>query len=132
MTSQTAFTGVAVRGCILFHHLEPGSALSRANANTTRDASTPCAAPVMYCTTTIRLQIASIPRLPSTSRKSWPIGSGSEVASKSGTEVAAKEAAMKSSQPSEAVAPTPTSIAIGAARAAPAVSSEMCGAESYA
>ena len=44
----------------------------------------------------------------------------------------AKEAAMKSRQPSEAVAPTPTRIAMGAARAAPAVSSEMCAAESSA
>ena len=130
MTSQTALTGVLVQGCIFFHHLDPGSALSRANANTTRDASTPWAAPVTYCTTMIRLQIASIPRLPSTFRKSWPIGSGRSVPRSCETEAVAKEAAMNSSQPSDAVAPTPTSIAMGAARAALAVSSDICAAES--
>ena len=46
MTSQTAFTGVWVLGLIRFHQREPGRALSRAKANTTRDASTPWAAPV--------------------------------------------------------------------------------------
>ena len=46
------------------------------------------------------------------------------------TDAVANEAAMKSSQPREAVAKTLTRIAIGAARAAPAVSSAMCAAES--
>lgn len=45
MTSQTAFTGVWVCLFIVFHQREPGNALSRAKAKTTRDASTPCAAP---------------------------------------------------------------------------------------
>ena len=45
MTSHTAFTGVCVYGFICFHQREPGSALSRAKANTTLEASTPCAAP---------------------------------------------------------------------------------------
>lgn len=45
MTSQTALTGVWVYAFTRFHQREPGSALSRANAKTTRDASTPCAAP---------------------------------------------------------------------------------------
>jgi hypothetical protein len=48
MTNQTAFTGVCVRLLMRFNRCEPGSALSRANANTTRDASTPWAAPVTY------------------------------------------------------------------------------------
>ena len=47
-TSQTALTGVCVYRFICFHQREPGSALSRANANTTREASTTCAAPVTY------------------------------------------------------------------------------------
>ena len=37
---------------------------------------------------------------------------------------------MYSNHPSDAVRPTPVKMAIGAARAAPAVSSEMCAAES--
>ena len=81
-------------------------------------------------TTMIKLQMASMPRFPSTSRKSWPIGSGRGDASRSGTDAAAKEAAIKSSQLREAVAPTPMRMAMGAARAAPAVSSEMWAAES--
>lgn len=46
MTHHTALTGVCVRGLMCFHQRDPGSALSRANAKTTRDASTPWAAPV--------------------------------------------------------------------------------------
>lgn len=46
------------------------------------------------------------------------------------TDVVAKDAAIKRSQPSEAVAKTLIRMAIGAARAAPAVSSEMWAAES--
>ena len=76
MTSHTAFTGVPVRGWICFHHLDPGSALSLANAKTTRDASTPCAAPATHPARMTRLQTASIPRLPSASRKTLPIGIG--------------------------------------------------------
>ncbi len=62
MTSHTALTGVCVYGLIFFHHVEPGRALSLLiskvdivrewsgtnleKAKTTREASTPCAAPV--------------------------------------------------------------------------------------
>lgn len=52
--------------------------------------------------------------------------------SKSSTEDVANEAAMRSNQPNEAVADTLMRIAKGAACAAPAVSSEMCAAESSA
>ena len=41
ITSHTALTGVCVCLFIFFQKREPGSAPSRANANTTRDASTP-------------------------------------------------------------------------------------------
>lgn len=145
MTSHTAFTGVWVYGLMRFHQREPGKALSRANANTTRDASTPCAAPVTYytfddvdqvglrsekeeertCTTMIKLQIASMPLWPRTSRKSWPMGKGNVLSQVAVTLAVAKDAAMSSSQPRTAVALTPTRIAIGALRAAPAVSSEI-------
>ena len=74
--------------------------------------------------------IASMPCLPSTVRKSCPIGRGRSVDRRSGTDADANEAAMKSSQPSDAVPNTLTRIAMGAARAAPAVSSAMWAAES--
>ena len=77
-----------------------------------------------------KLQTASIPRFPSTSRSSWPIGSASSVSSKAETETVAKEAAMMSIQPRPPTAAHETRIAIGAARAAPDTSSEMCAAES--
>ena len=44
-TSQTALTGVRVRGLMARQWRDPGSAASRAKAKTTRDASTSCAAP---------------------------------------------------------------------------------------
>jgi hypothetical protein len=78
----------------------------------------------------MKLHIASIPRFPRTSRNSWPIGSGRVVAKSFGTDAVANEAAMYISQPKSCVAPTPIMIAMGAARAAPATSSEMCAAES--
>jgi hypothetical protein len=78
----------------------------------------------------IKDHMASMPCLPRTVRKSWPIGSGRSVERMSVTDVVANEAAIKSNQPSEAVAKTLMRIAIGAARAAPAVSSAMCAAES--
>lgn len=81
-------------------------------------------------TTIIRLHIANIPCLPSTLKNNWPIGKARSVLSKSGTDVKAKDAAIRVSHPSEAVAPTPMRIAMGAAFAAPEVSSEMCAAES--
>ena len=148
MTSHAAFTGVWVCLLSLFHQREPGSALSRAKANTTREASTPCAAPVTYfrrsqwfcastvprrrrtCTMMMKLQRASIPFLPRTLRNSWPIGNGRSVPSRASTDEVAKDAAMSSSQPRDAVSKTLTRIASGAAFAAPAVSSEMCAAES--
>lgn len=74
--------------------------------------------------------MASMPCFPSTVRNSWPIGNGRSVPRMSGTEAVAKEAAMNSSHPSDAVPKTLTRIAIGAARAAPAVSSAMWAAES--
>ncbi|PSR73311.1 hypothetical protein PHLCEN_2v10839 [Hermanssonia centrifuga] len=81
-------------------------------------------------TTMIKLQRASMPFFPSTSSISCPIGKGRSVARRSDTEAVANEAAIKSSQPRDAVAPTLTRMAKGAARAAPAVSSEMWAAES--
>ena len=84
----------------------------------------------LTCTTIIKLQIANIPFFPNTSRKSCPIGKARSDSSKSETEPSANDAAIRVSHPRDAVAPTPTSIAIGAARAALVVSSEMCAAES--
>jgi hypothetical protein len=55
---------------------------------------------------------------------------GSSEESRSGTELVAKEAAISSNHPSDAVDPTPKRMAIGADFAAPAVSSETCAAES--
>ena len=147
MTSQTAFTGVCVYEFICFQNLEPGNALSLEKANTTREASTPCAAPVtnsfhlstfkrpadhsgLTCTTIIKLQIANIPLLPRTSRNSWAIGKGKVVVSRPATEEVAKDAAIKINQPNDAVPATPRMIAIGADLAAPADSSLMCAAES--
>ena len=78
----------------------------------------------------MKLQIVSIPFFPNTSRKSWPIGRGSGESSKSETDAVAYEAEMYRSQPRDDVSPTPTRMAIGAARDAPAVSSEMWAAES--
>ena len=74
--------------------------------------------------------MASIPFLPSWFKNTWPIGKGRSVFKISATFVVAYDAAMNNSQPKDAVKPTPVSIAIGAARAAPAVSSAMCAAES--
>jgi hypothetical protein len=96
----------------------------------------------------IKLQIASIPRLPSVSRKSCPIGSGRSDSRRLDTEYVAKEAntseyskvvgavegcdlpAMRRSHPRDAVKKTPVMMAIGAARAALEVSSEIWAAES--
>lgn len=77
-------------------------------------------------------QMANIPRFPRVLRKSWPMGSGRSVARMSNTEVVAKDAAMYSSHPRPAVAPAATMIAMGAARAAPEVSSAIWAAESSA
>ena len=73
----------------------------------------------------MKLQIASIPLLPRTSRNSWAIGNGSVVVNKPPTDEVAKDAAINISQPNEAVPATPRMIAIGADRAAPADSSLM-------
>lgn len=73
----------------------------------------------------MRLQIASIPRFPRTSRNSWPIGNGKSVLSNDDTEDVAKDAAMRTSHPRIAVLATPRRIAIGALRCAPATSSEI-------
>lgn len=73
----------------------------------------------------IKDQIASIPRFPSTSRNSWPIGKGKSLPRSEETEVIANEDAINNIQPKLAVAPTPINIAIGAARAAPATSSAI-------
>lgn len=78
----------------------------------------------------MRHHIVSIPFLPRVSRKSCPIGSGRSVESRRGTDVVAKEAEIKSASPSSSVAPTPTTIAIGAAHAALATSSDIWAAES--
>lgn len=58
------------------------------------------------------------------------MGRGRSVPRIASTEDVAKEAAINSSHPREEVAATLTRIARGAARAAPAVSSDMCAAES--
>lgn len=71
-----------------------------------------------------------MPRFPRTVRNTWPIGRGSSVAMRSLTDVITNEVAMRRSHPNPAVAPTPTKIAMGAALAAPAISSEMWAAES--
>lgn len=71
-----------------------------------------------------------MPFLPSTLRNSWPIGSGRSVPRRLSTDAVAKDAAISSSQPKDAVAATLIRIARGAALAAPDVSSEMCAAES--
>ena len=78
----------------------------------------------------MRDHTVSIPFLPRTSRKSCPMGRANVVPRRSGTEAVAKDAAIRSNQPNDAVAPTPTKIAKGAARAAFVVSSLMCAAES--
>lgn len=82
------------------------------------------------CTTMIKLQIASMPFFPKTSRNNWPIGRARSELRRLSTDVSAKEAAMRVSHPRDAVAPTPTRMAMGAARAALVVSSDMCAAES--
>lgn len=78
----------------------------------------------------MKLQIVSIPRFPSTSRKSWPIGNGRFVARSEETDFVAKDAEMSSNHPRISVLATPRMMAIGALRWAPATSSEMCAAES--
>ena len=60
------------------------------------------------------------------------MGRGKVVERISSTDVMTKEVAIRSNQPRLAVENTDTIIAIGAARAAPAVSSDMCAAESSA
>lgn len=75
-------------------------------------------------------QIVSIPFFPSAFRNSCPMGSARVVSRRSVTEIVANEAAMRSSQPKAAVAPTPIMIANGAAREALVVSSLICAAES--
>lgn len=75
-------------------------------------------------------QIASIPDFPRTLRKSWPIGKGKVVDNISATEEVANEAAMYNIHPKNSVKATETRIAIGATRAAPATSSDICAAES--
>lgn len=64
----------------------------------------------------IKLQIVSMPRFPSTSRKSWPIGKGRSVARSEETDVVAKEAEMSNSHPRISVLATPTMMAMGALR----------------
>jgi len=106
MTNHTAFTGVWVWWFIFFHQRDPGRALSLANANTTREASTPWAAPVTYYsierlstvvihnverktptwTTITKLHIASMPRFPRVSKNNCPIGNGRVVFKRSGTD----------------------------------------------
>ena len=80
----------------------------------------------------MKLQIASIPFFPSTSRKSCPMGNAKSVLRRSDTDAVANEAAMRINHPRVAVPAAPTIIAIGAAFAALVVSSEMCAAESSA
>jgi len=116
ITNHTAFTGVCVCRLICFHQREPGSALSRAKAKITREASTPWAAPVTNCTTMMKLQIANMPRFPSTSRKSWAIGRGRFVVRSEETDFVAKDAAISSSHPNISVLATPMMMAIGALR----------------
>lgn len=78
----------------------------------------------------MKLQIANMPRFPSTSRKSWPIGKGKSVVRSEETDFVAKDATTSSSHPRISVIATPRMMAIGALRCAPATSSEMCAAES--
>jgi hypothetical protein len=47
-TNHTAFSGVCVSLLNFFQSRDPGRALSRANANTTREAPTTSAAPATY------------------------------------------------------------------------------------
>jgi hypothetical protein len=70
-------------------------------------------------------QMVSIPCLPNTSRKTWPIGKGSSLPRMSETDGIANEVAMRSNHPKLAVPTTETMMARGAARAALAVSSEI-------
>lgn len=78
----------------------------------------------------MKLQIANMPRFPSTSRKSWPIGRGRFVVRSEETDLVAKDAAMSSIHPRISVLATPRTMAMGALRCAPATSSEMWAAES--
>lgn len=84
----------------------------------------------LTCTTTMKLQIVSMPRLPSTSRKSWPIGNGRFDVRSEETDDVAKDAETRTSHPRISVLATPRMMAIGALRCASATSSEMCAAES--
>lgn len=78
----------------------------------------------------IKLHIANIPFFPRTSKNTWAIGSGRSVDRRSLMEGITKDTAINRIHPRLAVAPTPTMMAIGAALAAPATSSEMWQAES--
>lgn len=78
----------------------------------------------------MKLHIANIPLLPKVFRNSWPIGNGKSEFKRSVVDVVAKDAAMKRIQPTISVKSTPTMMAIGAAREAPATSSDMWAAES--
>lgn len=80
---------------------------------------------IRTCTTMMKLQIANIPLLPKVSRNNWPIGNGNSEFKRSEVDDVAKDAAMKRIQPTISVKRTPTIIAIGAAREAPATSSDM-------
>ena len=73
----------------------------------------------------MKLQMANMPLFPSTFRNNCPMGKDKSVDNISATEVVANEAAIKVNQPSDAVAATPTRIAIGAALAAPETSSAI-------
>ena len=77
------------------------------------------------CVIIIKLHNANIPFCPKMSRNSCPIGRGRSVLRRSVTDVVANDAAISSNHPNEDVAATDTRIAIGAARAAPAVSSAI-------
>lgn len=62
-TDQTALTGVCVKVLTRASRPENGSALSRANAYTTRDASTACAAAVLNWMMMTKLQMAGMGRV---------------------------------------------------------------------
>lgn len=75
-------------------------------------------------------QMASIPGFPRVFKNNCPIGNGSVDVNRSSTDVVAKDAAMYNSHPKNSVNATDAKIAIGATRAAPETSSEICAAES--
>src|SRR6202042_363776 len=76
------------------------------------------------CTTIIKPHIINIPFFPRTSKKSCAMGRGSVDENTSETDAVANDAAIRRIHPRLAVPATPMRIAYGAARAAPATSSE--------